>query len=46
MSIRCRTCAERIFNPNAKNIFEEDEHEILANIETLTGIRVRLHILH
>lgn len=44
MSIRCRTCAEMIFNPNAKNIFE-DEHEILENIETLTGIRVRLHEL-
>ncbi|EDV98588.1 GH22314 [Drosophila grimshawi] len=40
MSIQCRTCADNIFNPNAKNIFEQDDNEILLNIETLTGIRL------
>ncbi|XP_032294844.1 transcription factor Ouib-like [Drosophila virilis] len=40
MSIQCRTCAAKIFNPNAKNLFEQDDNEILLNIETLTGIRL------
>ncbi|XP_064550431.1 zinc finger protein 98-like [Drosophila montana] len=40
MSVQCRTCAAKIFNPNAKNLFEQDDNEILLNIETLTGIRL------
>lgn len=41
MTTQCRTCAVMILNPNAKNIFDQDDNEILNNIETLTGIRVK-----
>ncbi|KAM8703757.1 hypothetical protein ACLKA7_008395 [Drosophila subpalustris] len=30
-----------IFNPTAKNLFDEDDDEILQNIEILTGIRLK-----
>ncbi|XP_034486512.1 transcription factor Ouib-like [Drosophila innubila] len=42
MSIQCRTCAAKIFNPTAKNLFEDDDDdEILQNIEILTGMRLK-----
>ncbi|KAL7728390.1 hypothetical protein ACLKA6_005155 [Drosophila palustris] len=41
MSVQCRTCAATIFNPTAKNLFDEDYDEILQNIEILTGIRLK-----
>lgn len=40
MTNKCRTCAVMILNPNAKNLFDQDDNEILNDIETLTGIRV------
>ncbi|XP_034486513.1 zinc finger and SCAN domain-containing protein 31-like [Drosophila innubila] len=40
MSIQCRTCAAKIFNPIAKNLFEDDD-KILKNIEILTGMRLK-----
>ncbi|KAM8703756.1 hypothetical protein ACLKA7_008394 [Drosophila subpalustris] len=30
-----------IFNPTAKNLFDEDDDELLQNIEILTGIRLK-----
>ncbi|XP_062126962.1 transcription factor Ouib-like isoform X1 [Drosophila sulfurigaster albostrigata] len=41
MSMQCRMCAEKIFNPNTKNLFDDDGDEIVLNIETLTGILLR-----
>ncbi|XP_030374674.1 transcription factor Ouib-like [Scaptodrosophila lebanonensis] len=38
MSVRCRTCGERIYNLNAKNLFSEANNGILIKIEALTGI--------
>ncbi|XP_017967672.1 zinc finger protein 674-like [Drosophila navojoa] len=41
MTNKCRTCAVMILNPNAKNLFDQDDNEILNDIETLTGIRLK-----
>ncbi|XP_017047224.1 zinc finger protein 670 [Drosophila ficusphila] len=45
MSNECRICAERIFTPNPKNIFEKKNHRILTAIEQITGLEVVLEEL-
>ncbi|KAL7728389.1 hypothetical protein ACLKA6_005154 [Drosophila palustris] len=36
----CRTCGKKIYNNNAKNLFDTEDNEILAKIQILTGIYI------
>ncbi|KAM8703760.1 hypothetical protein ACLKA7_008397 [Drosophila subpalustris] len=36
----CRTCGKKIYNSNAKNLFDTEDNEILAKIHILTGIYI------